>query len=78
MLSKRSMEAAPSVGTIQYTGILADYRAYLMPVRPFTLAFRALHYGRYGIRVQQGAFIKNCALAIIQVVAAIAYHSRYA
>jgi hypothetical protein len=24
------------------------YRRYFVPVRPFTLAFRAMHYGRYG------------------------------
>jgi hypothetical protein len=42
------LEATPTVGTIDYTGLLADYRAYFMPVRPFTLAMRALHYGRYG------------------------------
>jgi outer membrane protein assembly factor BamA len=28
--------------------MLGDGRAYFMPVRPFTLAFRALYYGRYG------------------------------
>jgi outer membrane protein assembly factor BamA len=28
--------------------VLADYRRYFMPVKPFTLAFRVLHYGRYG------------------------------
>ena len=28
--------------------MLADYRKYFLPVRPFTLAFRLLHYGRYG------------------------------
>jgi len=42
------MEVAPVTGTLKYTGLLADYRAYVMPVRPFTIAFRALHYGRYG------------------------------
>ena len=42
------LEVAPTAGTVNYTGLLADYRAYLMPVRPFTLAFRTLHYGRYG------------------------------
>jgi outer membrane protein assembly factor BamA len=28
--------------------LLADYRRYFMPARPFTLAFRVFHYGRYG------------------------------
>jgi Tol biopolymer transport system component len=35
-------------GDIDYGGVLLDYRRYFMPVRPFTLAFRGLHYGRYG------------------------------
>ncbi len=41
-------EVTPLAGTIDYYSVLADYRRYLMPVRPFTLAFRFLHYGRYG------------------------------
>ena len=28
--------------------ILADYRHYFLPIRPVTLAFRIMHYGRYG------------------------------
>jgi hypothetical protein len=28
--------------------VLADYRRYLMPVRPYTFALRVMHYGRYG------------------------------
>ena len=43
------LEASPSFGSIQFVGVLADYRRYFMPARPFTFAFRALHYGRYGI-----------------------------
>ncbi|MGZ5498042.1 MAG: hypothetical protein ACXWHI_04925, partial [Candidatus Aminicenantales bacterium] len=31
-----------------FTTFLADFRKYIMPVKPFTLAFRALHMGRYG------------------------------
>ena len=31
-----------------YSGVLTDYRQYFMPVRPFTLALRGMHYGRYG------------------------------
>src|SRR6185503_17269272 len=41
-------EVAPNIGDVNFTGLLADYRRYLMPVRPYTIAFRALHYGRYG------------------------------
>jgi Tol biopolymer transport system component len=46
--SRYRFELAPTVGSLDYTGVLADLRHYAMPVRPFTLAFRLLHYGRYG------------------------------
>jgi Tol biopolymer transport system component len=41
-------EVGPNYGNIKYYTLLADYRRYFMPVRPFTLAFRLMHYGRYG------------------------------
>jgi Tol biopolymer transport system component len=37
-----------SLGSLNYTTVLADWREYFMPKRPITLAFRAVHYGRYG------------------------------
>jgi outer membrane protein assembly factor BamA len=43
------LEAAPTFGTIDYTGVLLDYRRYFMPVPFYTLATRVLHYGRYGL-----------------------------
>ena len=36
------------VGTLDLVNLLADYRRYVMPVKPFTLAGRIMHYGRYG------------------------------
>jgi len=33
---------------INWVGVLGDFRKYVMPLRPFTLAARVLHYGRYG------------------------------
>ncbi|HET8650508.1 MAG TPA: BamA/TamA family outer membrane protein, partial [Gemmatimonadales bacterium] len=41
-------EVSPSFGTLNFVAGLADIRQYIMPARPFTLAFRLLHYGRYG------------------------------
>ena len=41
-------ELAPTVGQINFTQALADYRRYFF-MRPFTLAGRGLHFGRYGI-----------------------------
>jgi Tol biopolymer transport system component len=42
------LEATPTVGTIAFAGALADYRRYFAPVPFYTIATRALHYGRYG------------------------------
>jgi len=42
------LEVSPTIGTIRFTNLLADYRRYFMPVRFYTIALRGLHYGRYG------------------------------
>jgi len=42
------IEADPTFGTLNFVTGLVDYRKYVMPVRPFTLAGRVLHIGRYG------------------------------
>ena len=41
-------EADPTFGTLNFLTAVADYRRYIMPVRPFTLAGRVLSVGRYG------------------------------
>jgi len=41
------LEVTPTVGSLDYVAVLADYRRYFMPARPFTFATRFLHYGRY-------------------------------
>jgi Tol biopolymer transport system component len=42
------VEAAPTFGDLSLMTLAADYRRYVMPVRPFSLAFRVEHIGRYG------------------------------
>jgi hypothetical protein len=42
------LEAAPTLGDLSYMTLLADYRRYVMPVPPVTVALRAQHVGRYG------------------------------
>jgi len=42
------LAVSPAVGSINFVTVSADFRKYFMPLRPFTLAFRALHLGRYG------------------------------
>ncbi len=38
---------APVTGSFSFQTVTADYRKYLF-MKPFSLAFRGLHYGRYG------------------------------
>jgi Tol biopolymer transport system component len=40
-------EVSPTFGTLTFQTALADYRRYHF-LQPFTLAFRGMHYGRYG------------------------------
>ena len=42
------LEVAPALGAINFTSALADYRRYFMPAPFYTIAVRAMHYGRYG------------------------------
>jgi hypothetical protein len=42
------IQASPTAGSLNFVNALADYRRYFMPVRPFTVAARLMHYGRYG------------------------------
>jgi hypothetical protein len=42
------LSVAPTFGSISFATVIADYRKYVMPVRPLTLALRVMHAGRYG------------------------------
>src|SRR6266850_2361069 len=42
------LEADPTFGDLRFFTGYVDYRKYVMPLRPFTFAIRALHIGRYG------------------------------
>jgi hypothetical protein len=39
---------SPTFGGLTFTTVTADYRQYWMPVKPFTVAIRAMYLGRYG------------------------------
>jgi hypothetical protein len=41
-------EVAPTFGDLRMTAVTLDFRQYLMPWRPVTVAVRGLHVGRYG------------------------------
>jgi len=42
------IEVVPTYGSLDYVGVLVDYRRYLRPLAPYTLAGRVMHFGRYG------------------------------
>lgn len=42
------LELEPAFGGLRYADVRLDYRRYFMPVRPFTIAARVEHVGRYG------------------------------
>jgi hypothetical protein len=42
------LEIEPTWGTLNFQNLLVDYRRYLL-LRPFTVAGRMLHLGRYGV-----------------------------
>jgi hypothetical protein len=44
---RHRFEVSPAFGSLTYQTFLADYRRYVL-MRPFTLAVRGLHFGRYG------------------------------
>jgi Tol biopolymer transport system component len=46
--SRYRLELDQTSGGLTYTTGLADYRTYMMPKRPFTIALRGMYYGRFG------------------------------
>jgi Tol biopolymer transport system component len=42
------LEVQPAFGGLNFADVRIDYRKYVMPLRPFTLAARIEHVGRYG------------------------------
>src|SRR4030095_2963455 len=41
-------DVAPTFGDLKLLTVVADYRRYVIPIRPFTVALRVQHVGRYG------------------------------
>lgn len=51
------LQLAESVGTLSYRSALVDVRQYAMPLRPVTIAARAMHFGRYGRDAQSALLV---------------------
>jgi Tol biopolymer transport system component len=69
------LEADPIVGSMQFTSLLADYRRYIMPVRPFTIAARVMHYGRYGANAEDSTRLYPLFLGYASLVRGYDYNS---
>jgi hypothetical protein len=69
------LEADPVVGSMQFTSVLADYRRYLMPLRPFTIAARIMHYGRYGANAEDSTRLYPLFLGYPSLVRGYDYNS---
>jgi len=46
--SRYRLEMDHTAGNMTYSSGLADFRTYLMPARPWTIALRGMYYGRFG------------------------------
>ncbi|MFC2161396.1 peptidase S9 [Acidobacteriota bacterium] len=59
-------EVSPYIGSFNFINVTADYRKYFLPVKPFTLALRFMHFGRYGSRTSDSrlypTFLGNASL----------------
>jgi len=64
----------PTVGQIQMTTAIADYRRYFL-ARPVTFAFRGLHYGRYGRDAENSNILYPIYLGNPQFVRGYDYNS---
>jgi len=45
-------EVQQTLGDLDYTTLIADWRRYYSPARNLTVGFRGMHYGRYGIETE--------------------------
>ena len=69
------LEVDPTVGTLQFYSLLADFRRYFMPVRPFTIAARVLHYGRYGRDAEDSSLMYPMYMGYQSLVRGYDYNS---
>jgi len=73
--SRYRVEVDPTFGGLQFYTLLADYRQYLMPVRPFTIAARLLHYGRYGRDAEDSSLMYPLYMGYQSLVRGYDYNS---
>jgi hypothetical protein len=69
------LEVDPTVGSLRFLTLLADYRRYLMPARPLTVAARLLHYGRYGSDAENSSLMYPLYMGYQSLVRGYDYNS---
>ena len=52
--SRYRLEFGQSGGSLNYSTVLTDFRTYMMPFRPYTIALRGMYYGRLGNDASDG------------------------
>jgi Tol biopolymer transport system component len=65
-------EASPTLGSLNFVNALADYRRYLW-FQPFTFAVRGMHFGRYGISMEDDRVLGPVFLAQPQLLRGYSY-----
>ena len=68
-------ELQGSVGTVDFLTVTADYRRYFNPSSTMTLAFRALHFGRYGKEAEQNEILQPFFLGYETMIRGYAWES---
>ena len=51
--SRYRLEVEQTQGTVDFTTVIGDFRRYFNPTRNLTFGVRALHYGRYGLKLEE-------------------------
>jgi WD40 repeat protein len=76
--SRARLQVTPAWGGWRFTGALADFRRYLF-AKPFTLALRAVSYGRFGRNANQfPVFLGNTDLVRGYTAGSLIRHECYA
>ncbi len=47
------LELEQTQGSVDYSTVIADFRRYYSPAKHLTIGLRGLHYGRYGLSVEE-------------------------
>jgi outer membrane protein assembly factor BamA len=68
-------EVEGALGTVDFLTVTADYRRYFNPSSTMTLAFRAMHYGRYGREAEQHDVLRPFFLGYETLIRGYAWES---